>query len=231
MGTNLRLAMRARLLAETALTVVGVDTKKEHHNLHQMLDQLRNVVSSDKAEHLDHHYKDAADFYELTVVPNALRNYWQSTADSHIHYHMRYAPAKSAQEKIRAASKIAKVSLILDVEMLRALHAILDESWPQCSMPYAHLASVRAKNIVLDELVMEARGDDTYINWRCSYVNPIDVFWVEPSGCPNQNTASALREAMQRLKRYEDPAVRWLLLPFNQVEMAGNGNGKSGSAR
>ena len=218
MGTNLRLAMRARLMAETALTVVGVDTKKERHSLHQMLDQLRKSVSADMAEHLDNHYKDAITFYSLTGVPKTLRNYWHNTADSHIHYHMRYAPARSEEEKAQAAPAIDKVRLVLDVEMLRALHAILDPSWPQCSLPYAHLATVRGKHVVLDELVMAARGDDAYINWCLAYTNPMDVFWVEPSEHPNEDTAQALSEAMQSLKRYDDPAVLWLLLPFRQIE-------------
>ena len=219
-GERLRLAARARLMAETALTVAGVDTKNERHNLHQMLDQLRNPVCQKKAEHLDDHYVDAATFYCLTGAPKTLWEYWHRTANTHINYHLRYAPAKSETEKRQAASGIDKVSLVLDVEMLRALHAILDESWPQCSMPYAHLASVRAKSIVLDELVMAARGNDAFIEWCRAHSSPMDVFWLERSQHPDEETARALDEAMQRLKRLDhDPAVRWLLLPFHQIEM------------
>ena len=219
MGTNLRLAVRARLMAETALAVAGVETKKEHHNLHKMLEQLRNSVSLDKAEHLDNHYKDAAEFYRLNAAPNSLHEYWQSTADSHIHFHMRYAPTKSAKEKAQAASRINKVSLILDVELLRALHAILNPSWPQCSMPYSQWASVRGHNIVLDQLLVVERGDQEFIDWCSAYDNLMDAFWVEPSKHPNEEAAGRLAEAMQNLKGHDDPAVLWLVLPFRQIEM------------
>lgn len=218
-GERLRLAARARLMAETALTVAGVNTKSERHNLHQMLDQLRNPVSQTKAQHLDDHYADAVAFYGLTSAPKTLRNYWQSTADNHIHYHMRYAPAKSAQEKTQAASKIAKVSLILDVEMLRALHGILDESYPQCSLPYAQRASVRGHDIVLDRLVAAGRGDDAFHTWCCAYYTPVQAFWADDCDHPNIYTADALKEAIRNLKQYDDPAVRWMLLPFNQLDM------------